>query len=547
MLKKKISLKKNKDNINLNFGRKIRTDYNNIYNGNSMKDKIFSLYNNSNSNKKVYSLFDQNQNSNSDSIYPLGFSYQTKAYTNKGNTYSSHLFKSTNSRNVISHRKIKNSKQILTKLRKTILKIKNEKKLKESKDDFSHKITTHKLEKNKSKNTVNIDVETQNKNKYKELRFKVHNTIQSNIHPLCNNYINRAHLFNEKILEYYQSEHYINLIKNYQNNFHYKLSVENHPKIKMFTDINSLKKVTQRNKLDFKKCFSEKEQKLILLDPAYYFQKDSPSHFKNINIKKAQKLVDRIQQEEEEKKIRQILSEYIIKKNRPKTRNIKIDIDYSKSNEVRRKENKLISKINKILSQQNIKKLDAKKLESLDLTYITPEESNNEELRDMKKDENYDFFKTYNAHIKNSFSFAKLINKVESEKKIKKKKFSSNIDKNMKNCAIKLNNISKDKDLERNAKERLSIYKIQDKKNKFNIVTKQMLIEQNYEYLSKFDRKQDNKMEKYNYLYEINKNKDESCENKTIKKEKNKDFYDSKEKKLLNLHINKIKLNYKQN
>ena len=543
MLKKKISLKKSKDNINSNFGRKLRTDYNNIYNGNSMKDKIFSLYNNSNNNKKVYSLFDQNQNSHNDSNYPLGFSYQTKAYTNKENTYSYPLFKSANSRNAFSHKKIKNSKQILTKLRKTILKIKNEKRMKESRDDFSHKTMTHKIEKDKRQNTVNIDVDNKSKNKYKELRFKVHNTIHSNMHPLCNNYINRAHLFNEKILEYYQSDHYINLIKNYQNNFHYKLNVENHPKIKMFTDINSLKKVTQRNKLDFKKCFSEKEQKLILLDPAYYFQKDSPSHFKNINIKKAQKLVDRIQQEEEEQKIRQLLSEYIIKKNKQKTRNIKNNLDYSKSNEERRKENKLISKINKILSQQNIKNLDAKKLESLDLTNLTPDESNNEELKDMKKDENYDFFKTYNTHIKNSFSFAKLINKVESEKKIKKKHFSSNIAKNMKNCAIRLNTISKDKNLERNAKERLSIYKIQDEKNKFNIVTKQMLIEQNYEYLNKFDRKQD----KNNYLYDVNKNKDESCENKTIKKEKNKDISDSKEKKLLNLHINKIKLNYKQN
>ena len=543
MLKKKISLKKSKDNINSNFGRKLRTDYNNIYNGNSMKDKIFSLYNNSNNNKKVYSLFGQNQNSHNDSNYPLGFSYQTKAYTNKENTYSYPLFKSANSRNAFSHKKIKNSKQILTKLRKTILKIKNEKRMKESRDDFSHKTMTHKIEKDKRQNTVNIDVDNKSKNKYKELRFKVHNTIHSNMHPLCNNYINRAHLFNEKILEYYQSDHYINLIKNYQNNFHYKLNVENHPKIKMFTDINSLKKVTQRNKLDFKKCFSEKEQKLILLDPAYYFQKDSPSHFKNINIKKAQKLVDRIQQEEEEQKIRQLLSEYIFKKNKQKTRNIKNNLDYSKSNEERRKENKLISKINKILSQQNIKNLDAKKLESLDLTNLTPDESNNEELKDMKKDENYDFFKTYNTHIKNSFSFAKLINKVESEKKIKKKHFSSNIAKNMKKCAIRLNTISKDKNLERNAKERLSIYKIQDEKNKFNIVTKQMLIEQNYEYLNKFDRKQD----KNNYLYDVNKNKDESCENKTIKKEKNKDISDSKEKKLLNLHINKIKLNYKQN
>lgn len=223
---------------------------------------MFSLHNNSNNSKKVYSLFDQNQNSHNDFNYPLGFSYQTKAYTNKENTYSYPLFKSANSRNAFSHKKIKNSKQILNKLRKTILKIKNEKRIKEIRDDFFHKTMTHKLEKDKNQNIVNIDVDNKNKNKYKELRFKVHNTIQSNMHPLCNNYINRAHLFNEKILEYYQSDHYINLIKNYQNNFHYKLNVENHPKIKMFTDINSLKKVTQRNKLDFKKMLFRKGAKI---------------------------------------------------------------------------------------------------------------------------------------------------------------------------------------------------------------------------------------------------------------------------------------------
>ena len=609
---KKNSLQKGLNEINLIIGRNSYTDYNNNYNGNSLKDNFNSINNNTNQNnnskKIIHSLFEsqypQNKNSiNYDLNYPLGLSYQNQAYT-QPQFYPSHKLNKTNSTE-FSQKRIKNTKLILTRLRKTISKIKNKNKKTiidfnedlpqndDIKKNFSQqkkfktrysksyeylhnfsKTATNKFDINRNLNKFIFDEDSKNRNKRKELRFKVHNIIKSNNKHLCNNYINKAHLFNEKILEYYQSEHYINLIKNFQNNFHYKLNLENHPKIKMYTDIKSLKKNTKTNKLDFRKCFSEKEQKLILLDPAYYFQNDSPNSFINLNIKRTKKLADRLQEEEEEQQIKQILNKYLNKKNKLKTRNIKLDFEYNESdNEEKRKEKKLISKINKILSQNNIKnlkKLNSKKIETLDITNMNMNPiKNNKELNTMKNDDTYDFFKVYNSNLKNSYTNALRLNKIEKENKNKKKNCSISINKNLRNCIIKLCSLSKDKDLEKRAKENLYYDKSKDEKNKFHIVTKQMLIDQNYEYLSKFGRRQINKygksdfiennknidnkinIEKNNKENKVNKeNKENMEENKNIYNKKvnnkNKEMSDNKEKKLLNLQINKIKLIYKQ-
>ena len=127
----------------------------------------------------------------------------------------------------------------------------------------------------------------------------------------------------------------------------------------------------------------------------------------------------------------------------------------------------------------------------------------------------------------------------------------------MRNCIVQLNSISKDKDLQKRAKDNVYYDKAKDEKTKFNIITKQMLIEQNYEYLSKLGRKiKINKNDNNNQIKE-NKNlseekkKDEDNEKMEIqpfqKKESiNNDIMDNREKKIINLHINKIKLIYKQ-
>ena len=146
-----------------------------------------------------------------------------------------------------------------------------------------------------------------------------------------------------------------------------------------------------------------------------------------------------------------------------------------------------------------------------------------------------------------------ILNKIEEEKVKKKKNFLFNVDHKLRNCVIQLDAISKDKLLQKKAKENLYYDKAKDEKNKFNIVTRQMLVEQNYEYLSKLGRKimGMNKIERKKNKENSEENKDEKSENndklkKSIKKEKSNDMNDKREKKLINLHINKIKLIYKQ-
>ena len=584
---KKNSLKKGKKSMNLLVGRNAYTDYNNIFNLNhnqySLKDKIATSSNINNNN--IRSLFESPIHTKKslffDSSNPLGLSDQTQTQTHtQPRIYPSPRLNSTNSTD-FSNIKIKNANRMLRKLRKTILKIKNKnnKRINELKIDIPknliikndypiNAVKNKTNEKNQghidkfsktlpkfefNKNKFNLNENEKNKNKYKELRFKVHKTIKSNIHPLCTNFINKAHLFNEKILEYYQSDHYINLIRIFQNKLHYKLNLENYPKIKMYTDIKSLEKVSKTNKLDFRKCFSEKEQKLILLDPAYYFQKDNPDSFINVNITKQKSLADRIQEEDEEHQIKQILNTYMNKKNKnkKKSRNIKIGYDYTDSKK------KLISKVNRILDYNKKNNLNSKKLENLDLNNLSAED-NKEEIDEFKKDEKYDFFKAYKTYVKEAYKNAEILNKIEEEKVKKKKNFLFNVDHKLRNCVIQLDAISKDKLLQKKAKENLYYDKAKDEKNKFNIVTRQMLVEQNYEYLSKLGRKimGMNKIErkKNKENSEENKderNKDEKSENndkskKSIKKEKSNDMNDNREKKLINLHLNKIKLIYKQ-
>ena len=578
---KKHSIKKRKNNINLIIGRNSYTDYNTKNNQYTLKEKINSINNNNILSSLIESPI---QNKNSlylDSNNYLGLSYQTQINT-QPRMFSSPKLNSTNSTE-FSNIKIKNTKDLLKKLRKTIqkIKIKNIKKLndleyannlmikknysvrsklknKSQKNESPSKYSKTLPKFNFTKNKLNLDEIEKNKNKYKELRFKVHNTIKSNIHPLCNNYINKAHLFNEKILEYYQSDHFINLIRNFHKKLHFKLNLENHPKIKMYTDIKSLEKVNKTNKLDFRKCFSEKEQNLILLDPAYYFQKDNPDSFINVNITKKKSLADRIKEEDEEQQIKQILNNFINKNNKKKTRNIKIGFDYTDS------KRKLISKVNKIINYNKKNNINSKNLENLQLNNLSTSD-NNEEINEFKNDEKYDYFKAYKTYIKEAYEKASYLNKNEEKQINKKKKFKFNVDNKLKNCIMELNYISKDKVLQKRAKEKLYYDKTKDEKNKFNIVTKQMLLEQNYEYLNKFGRKitrinkNENKQKNENenkdkYEDENINDKKENDEDDKINsngKEKEKDnnindMTDNREKKLINLHINKIKLIYKQ-
>ena len=449
---------------------------------------------------------------------------------------------------------LKDSKKILVTLQKTIQSIKDKKrqKLEEFLNQTFVMYETNKKKLNKTvpkfkpKETKILIQENKNKNKFKELRFKIHNTIKQNTLPLCNSFINKAHLFNEKLLEYYRSENYINLTKNFKKKFRFNMNIENHPKVKMYTDIGDLEKISESKKVDFKKVFSPEEQKLIMLDTAYYFQRDSPNIFTNVNISKKKNLTDRIQDEDEERQIKKILNEILNKKNKNKLKNLKMGI--GNSNLFQDIPENTIAKVNKILASKEMKNLKAKKLENLDLNDFATNESDNNGISNISKNnKNFDFLYIYKINLLEGNKEAEKLRKLDNEKLNKINQFKFNIESKLKGCTREINMISKDRALQKRAKEKMYYDKTKDEQNEFNIFTKQMLVEQNYEYIAKHKRKlrDFNKTSKKNILDNKKKDFEEKLDAQNKKRDNNV-LSENKEKKLINFYINKIKLNYKE-
>ena len=523
---------------------------------------------------KNKSIFNNNDNnvtppvnttaSNSNLVFPIISLNNTKVTTIKSITQQNFYqpekqrkIMSTDNNNSNNNTKqipvLKSSKKILITLQKTMKKIKDKKREERLKELFNDTfIIKTKVKNNFIKTLPKFDSKekklllqenNKNKNKFKELRFKIHNTIKINTLPLCNSYMNKSHLFNEKLLEYYRSENHINLLKNFKKDFRFNANIENHPKVKMYTDIGELEKISESNKVDFKKVFTPEEQKLIMLDTVYYFQQDSPNIFTNVNISKKKNLSDRIQDEDEENQIKKILNDLLNKKNKKKLKKFKMGI-YT-GEELRHLGDDAINKINKIISSKEVKNLNSKKLEELDLNDFTPSksEAENDIAKNMRNNKKYNFFKIYKINIKESDKKAEKLRISDIDKLNKINQFCFNVESKLKSCTREINMISKDKALQKRAKERLFYDKSKDEKNEFNIFTKQMLIEQNYEYISRHKRK----------LRDINKKnlfdnkKDELAENvnESNKRKNNNILTENKDKKFINYYINKIKLNYK--
>ena len=557
-------LGKNHSKTNIkNLQLKIDDFSNLIYSTFRMKNK--SIFNNSNNNETPPV---NTTASNSNLVYPIISSNNTKVTRIKSitqqNFYQPEKHKKiistdynsnndNNNNNTKQKPVLKSSKKILLTLQKTMKKIKDKKREERLKELFNDTfIIKTKIKKNFIKTLPKFDTKenklllqenNKNKNKFKELRFKIHNTIKMNTLPLCNSYMNKSHLFNEKLLEYYRSENHINLLKNFKKDFKFNINIENHPKVKMYTDIGELEKISESNKVDFKKVFTPEEQKLILLDTAYYFQRDSPNIFTNVNISKKKNLSDRIQDEDEENQIKKILNDLLNKKNKKKLKKFKMGI-YT-GEELRNLGDDAINKINKIISSKEMKNINSKKLEELDLNDFTPSKNGaeNEISKNMRDNKKYNFFKIYKINIKESDKRAEKLRISDIDKFNKKNQFCFNVESKLKSCTREINMISKDKALQKRAKERLYYDKSKDEQNEFNIFTKQMLIEQNYEYISKHKRK----------LRDVNKKnlfdnkKDELAENinESSKKKNNNILSENKDKKFINYYINKIKLNYK--
>ena len=452
---------------------------------------------------------------------------------------------------------IKRPEKILFTLQKTMKKINNKKREEKYKQLYentfiiNHHKNTNKLNKTlpkfKPKESKLLMLEnSKNKNKFKELRFKIHNTIKLNTLPLCNSYMNKAHLFNEKLLEYYRSENHINLIKNFQKNLRFNMNMENHPKIKMYTDIGELEKISESNKVDFKKAFTPEEQKLIMLDTAYFFQRDSPNIFTNVNISGKKNLADRINDEDEEHQIKKILTELLNRKNRKKLKNIKKGI--KGYDMLRNISDNTMAKINKIISSKEMKNFNPKNLDNIDLNAFTQsdnENNDNYESSNAKNNKNYNFWKFYKINLKESNKQAEKLGNMDKDRLNKINEFNFNVESKLKSCKREIDMISRDKALEKRAKEKLYYDKTKDEKNEFNIFTRQMLIEVNYEYISRHRRK----MMDINKKNMFDNKKDELVEenlNNTNKKKNNNILSENKDKKFINYYINKIKLNYKQ-
>ena len=452
---------------------------------------------------------------------------------------------------------IKRPEKILFTLQKTMKKINNKKREEKYKQLYENTfiINNHKninklnktLPKFKPKESKLLMLEnSKNKNKFKELRFKIHNTIKLNTLPLCNSYMNKAHLFNEKLLEYYRSENHINLIKNFQKNLRFNMNMENHPKIKMYTDIGELEKISESNKVDFKKAFTPEEQKLIMLDTAYFFQRDSPNIFTNVNISGKKNLADRINDEDEEHQIKKILTELLNRKNRKKLKNIKKGI--KGYDMLRNISDNTMAKINKIISSKEMKNFNPKNLDNIDLNAFTQsdnENNDNYESSNAKNNKNYNFWKFYKINLKESNKQAEKLGNMDKDRLNKINEFNFNVENKLKSCKREIDMISRDKALEKRAKEKLYYDKTKDEKNEFNIFTRQMLIEVNYEYISRHRRK----MMDINKKNMFDNKKDELEEenlNNTNKKKNNNILSENKDKKFINYYINKIKLNYKQ-
>ena len=452
---------------------------------------------------------------------------------------------------------IKRPEKILFTLQKTMKKINNKKREEKYKQLYentfiiNHHKNTNKLNKTlpkfKPKESKLLMLEnSKNKNKFKELRFKIHNTIKLNTLPLCNSYMNKAHLFNEKLLEYYRSENHINLIKNFQKNLRFNMNMENHPKIKMYTDIGELEKISESNKVDFKKAFTPEEQKLIMLDTAYFFQRDSPNIFTNVNISGKKNLADRINDEDEEHQIKKILTELLNRKNRKKLKNIKKGI--KGYDMLRNISDNTMAKINKIISSKEMKNFNPKNLDNIDLNAFTQsdnENNDNYESSNAKNNKNYNFWKFYKINLKESNKQAEKLGNMDKDRLNKINEFNFNVENKLKSCKREIDMISRDKALEKRAKEKLYYDKTKDEKNEFNIFTRQMLIEVNYEYISRHRRK----MMDINKKNMFDNKKDELEEenlNNTNKKKNNNILSENKDKKFINYYINKIKLNYKQ-
>ena len=136
----------------------------------------------------------------------------------------------------------------------------------------------------------------------RDLKLKVHNLIKEHHSHICNNYQNKIRFFNMRMLEYLNGKTFINQQIQFHKYFRFDLGdYESHSRQKMMTDINDIKKNTlYEEQLDFNKCFTEKEKKIIMRDVSYFIKDESK--FKNLSFLTKKTLTQKLNEEDKKHK-----------------------------------------------------------------------------------------------------------------------------------------------------------------------------------------------------------------------------------------------------
>ena len=356
-----------------------------------------------------------------------------------------------------------------------------------TKNYFKEDIKKQKLYKNLTTN--NGDIINLNKNKLKELKFRVFQSIQKNYIPLCPHFILAAESINRKIMDYYSSENFKNILKIYKKNFHYKTNIETNPKINKYVNITKINNESSfTKKLNLDKLFNKEEKKLILLEPDYYFKNTNKDCFENINIIKTNKLVEKINKED------------LIREELEKKKNKKFYTENNFYNPKRIRDNHL----NK--TEININNFEEE--------YIKEYKNNKKSIENLIKKEN---------KLNNEKKIINLENVFEQEIKNGYKKYK-----------YLIYNSKKTKLRKR--------YKFIDKNGALNM--KKNLIENNYKHI----RRHEELLKKMNKLDEKGNNNDNLNKSfkRTNKYELN-NFTNNKQIEYVKILLNKIKNSYNKN
>ena len=153
------------------------------------------------------------------------------------------------------------------------------------------------MKKNSEKEKLLILNKTKKINSMRRLKLKINKLINKD-DTICKEFQSKNSSFNNKILDYYSGDYYLNHSIKYQSNFHFD-KIENgdaYDKTKMISRLYSMKNKKMPNMI-LDKELKDNEKELILEDPVYFFPKKNLKGNNNNNIKQLT-LAEKINEEE---------------------------------------------------------------------------------------------------------------------------------------------------------------------------------------------------------------------------------------------------------